>query len=116
MAPPLGRASLFHPNLMLAIEPLGDHRSVMKLDRAAILADDHQDVYRCRAGRRFALAGQHVDVDIAIRAKSPAHRAAGNMFSEEELIDLGFREVAGIAGRFSFHCCGICHRNHRGQF
>lgn len=86
----------------------------MELDRTAVLANDHQHINRRGTGRGFPLARQHVNVDVAIRAETPAHRAACDVFSEEKFVDLSFREVACFSGRISFHCGGISHRNHRG--
>jgi hypothetical protein len=40
------RGALFDPDFVLAIQPLGDHGTIVKLDRSAILADDHQHVDR----------------------------------------------------------------------
>ena len=86
----------------------------MKLDGSAILTDDHQDIDGCVTRRRFALAREHVNIDVAIGTKTAADWATRNVFSEKELVDLRFREVTSFSGRFPFHCGGICHRNHRG--
>ncbi len=91
-----GKPSLFHPNFVLAIEPFRDHGAIVELDGSAILADDHQHVHRRSAGGRFALAGQHVDIDVAAGPEAPANRTSRDVLAEEEAVDLAFAEVPAL--------------------
>ena len=104
------RGALLHPDFVLAIQPLGNHGAIVELYRSTILANDHQHIDRGVARGRFPLACQHVNVDVAIGAEAPAHRATRNMFSEKELIDLGLCEFACCSGGFTRRRRGICHR------
>ena len=62
----------------------------MELDRAAVLANDHQHIDR-RGGRWVsALAGQRVNIHIALRSKPTTNGTARNVLTEQEAIDFSF--------------------------
>jgi hypothetical protein len=81
-----------------------DDAPVVKLDRTAILADDHQHVDG--SGRRWvgALTRQRMHINVTLRTKASADGAAGNVLAEQKPIDFGLG---------NFVVAGICHHTHR---
>ena len=72
---------LLHKYLFLTFEPVRDHVAVVKLDRSAVLANDHQHIDRRRGRRISALTRQRMNVHIALGAKASAYGTARNMLA-----------------------------------